>query len=78
MRLARVASEVAASYAEPGSLRFADHVLWPHRHACIIAGAGPGWETALLLPVPAAEPAGHSACQQYLRARSGEPMQLSR
>jgi len=45
---------------------------------CLIPGAGPGWETALLLPVPAAEPAvGQHRARLDEAARDGVPAHIT-
>lgn len=44
----------------------------------LIPGAGPGWETALLLPVPAAEPAvGQHRARLDEAARDGVPAHIT-
>jgi len=44
----------------------------------LIPDAGPGWETALLLPVPAAEPAvGHHRARLVESARNGVPAHIT-
>jgi 2'-5' RNA ligase len=45
---------------------------------CLIPGAGPGWETALLLPVPAAEPAvARHRARLDEAARDGVPAHIT-